>query len=321
MHDHRFHRTAFQNAADRAEAASSPVLERQMMIKNLLFEYPQFQSVIGNVAKFHIPVEDTGLADIGVVGGVMGESRAGKSKILESYSRRFPSVVEDDIVTYPVVYIEARADWDSLEFARQIFRATGKQYVPRAGVAAMNTAVTLRLRDHRTTLLIVDDSHFIFDSKRTRKTNVSLIKEIVDAQFCNVLLAGLPSIETAVEHEAQLRGRGGFPRFDVKAFNTKTKAGRDNYRLFLHGIDQRLPFAESSDLASKAFSDELRRMSNGSVGLTMNVVRAAALMALNAGTRRVLGTHLRAAAEQRALLDRTRPGFGEEGEGGVDVYA
>ena len=137
---------------------------------------------------------------------LLGKSGAGKSSILKAYARKYPEVVEDCITKYPAVYIEARLDWDGPELARQIYGATGKPYVPKAGVSAMNTSIVKRLKDHGVQLLIIDEAQCLFESKRYRKSWVALLKAIVDADSTLLLLGGLSSAEIGVFDFWAIRG-------------------------------------------------------------------------------------------------------------------
>ena len=314
-----YHTQSFTTPDERRAAFALPIGERQKMIKWLLFPNKQFADVTKEVSEFHIPVTETGEVGTERVGVLLGESGAGKSSILKAYVRRFPEFIEDCVKKYPALYIEARADWDGLELARQIYGKTGQPYVPKAAISAMNTSIVKRLREHGTHLLIIDEAQCLFESKRSRKNYVSLLKAIVDADSTLVLLAGLPHMEEAMMQEHQLRRRGCVFMY-VRAFNPKSKVGKDNFRLFLRGIDIRLPFANPAGLSSPAIADELMDISQGLIGIAMNVIKAAALRALNSQTSAIQATHLRIAAVQMRLVDRKRAAFGVTDEDG-SLYA
>jgi hypothetical protein len=292
-----FHTTPFKTSEQRAAVAALPLEERQLMIKNLLFPYKQFNDVTEKVSRFNIPVEATGIMDTGRVGGLIGDTRAGKSRILQAYASKYPPIEVNGIVHFPVIYLEVRPEWDASEFARQIFRATGKKYVTNMKTTIVNSNAIYRVVEYGVKFIIIDDAHFIFSaSAKRRESYESLIKSILDKNCCNILLAGLKSVAEGVDGNKQVKGRGGFPIFRVRPFNMKTKIGRDNFRLFLAGIDDRMPFPQSSELASTRFQADFLKISGGSVGNVMNVIQDAALKALNAGTARILDYHLRAAA-------------------------
>lgn len=77
----------------------------------------------------------------------------------------------------------------------------------------------------------------------------------------------------------------------------------------MNGIDRRLPFRLSSDLASPRNALHFYELSGGSIGRVMNVVRDAANRAINDGSARIMDEHLQAAAASRARVGATLSPF------------
>lgn len=296
-----FHTTEFSTPDERLAASQLPPTVRQMMVTNLLVPYAQYARVKKFVSQFHRPVDD-GTHGTGWIGGVIGESRAGKSFIMQSYAADWMPVEGPNGYDFPVAYLEARAEWDMLEFGRQIYHATGATAIPRMSTAALNTKSAHRLRQFKVQLVIIDDAHFLFAaSDRKRTAFVSLIQHIADQRSCNVLLAGLPSVEVAMKGNPQLLNRGGFPHHSVLEFDSRTPDEREKFRIFLHGVDQRLPFSKPSDLAQKSYIADFLAVSGGSIGKVMNIIVSAGHMAINEGQSCILPKHLRKATEVRLL--------------------
>lgn len=301
-----FHTEAFETDEARLTAANLPAATRQAMIKNVLYPYEKFVQISDKIMKFHRPVEG-GEADTGWIAGLLGEYRSGKTFILQNFARQFPPRLTDSGFEHDVVYVQARQDWDSLELGKQIYMMTGVPSVPRLTIASMNSKAARRLIECKTKLLIIDDAHCLFAAPGKRRiVYASLIKYLVDqANACNVLLAGPASIEAPMDADLQMKGRGGFPRFRIEGFDPTTAEGRKRFRIFLHGVDQRLPFRQLSDLASKRYLPDLLEMTDGSLGLAMNIVIAAGYDAINDGTACIMPHHLRAAAEDRMPSGKT----------------
>lgn len=301
-----FHTKAFLTEDERQCASSLPAAARQAMIKNVLYPYDKFVEISQKIMKFHRPV-DGGEPDTGWIAGLLGEYRSGKTFILQNFARQFPPRLTDNGFEYDVVYIQARQDWDSLELGKQIYMMTGVPAVPRLTIASMNSKAARRLIECKTKLLIIDDAHCLFGAAGKRRTvYASLIKYLVDqANACNVLLAGPSTIEAPMEGDLQMKGRGGFPRFKIEGFDPLTAEGRNRFRLFLHGVDERLPFRQPSQLASKRYLPDLLEMTDGSLGLAMNIIIAAGYDAINDGAACIMPHHLRAASEDRLPSGKT----------------
>lgn len=307
-----FHTTPFLTAEDRVAASQLPPAERQAMVKNVLFPYEQFLAVTQQVEKFHRPVKG-GAADTGWMAGLIGEYRSGKTFILQNFARQYPPILTEKGFEQEVIYLQARLDWDSLELGRQIYQATGAPTVPRLSTSTLNTQATRRIIDCNVKLVIVDDAHCLLGTAGRRRTVfVSLIKYLLDqVNACNVLLVGPSIVERSMESDLQMIGRGGFPRFRLEGFDIKTKEGRNQFRIFLHGVDQRLPFRELSQLADKRYLSDLIEISDGSLGMVMNIVIAAGYEAINENTGCIMREHLMQAAKDRLPSGKTYKPFGQ----------
>jgi hypothetical protein len=297
-----FHYTQFLTDADRLAASLLPPGERQQMVTDLVVESSQFNRLTAHVARFHRHV-DGGVSGPGWVGGMLGESRAGKSTVLQAYAQTFPAVLGEHGWTVPVLYIEARDDWDLLEFGRQIYFETAASSIPRLSTASVNTQAARRIALFGIELLIIDDAHRLFAKVRKTPTYVSLLTAIANARKCNILLAGLPSIRDSVESIPHLKNRGGFPHDTAYDFDAKVPDDREQFRVFLEGVDRRLPFLRKSGLSRKAYVADFLLVSDGKIGNAMNIVIDAAFMAINQKRNCIMASHLRAAA-----LDRMKEG-------------
>lgn len=296
----RFHTAKFDTQEERAAAAALSPAERQWMVENLLFEYALFTSVSDGIKRFHRPV-DGGTHGCGAIGGVLGESRSGKSYICQYYKAGFPVHVAEEGERYPVIYLEARADWTPHHTAEQIFMKTGAKSVPSMKTAALITAACRRLLKAGTELVIFDDAHFLLLESKGWALSCfrSLVKGIADLRSCNVLLAGLPGLQAFIEAESQLCGRGDFPHWHVQPLRWDIDTEREQFTLLLHGIARRLPFQQLSDFADPEVVADFYHTSGGVIGRVMNIICDAALRAINDQAGCVMAHHLTAAATLR----------------------
>ncbi|OJG00183.1 TniB family NTP-binding protein [Pararhizobium antarcticum] len=293
-----FHRTQFLTDEQRRAASELSPAARQAMVTNLVVPSSQFKRLTERVARFHRPVDD-GIAGPGWVGGLLGDSRAGKSTILQSYASKFSAVLGENGYIVPVLYIEARDDWDLLEFGRQIYLETAASSIPRLSTASVNTQAARRVALFGVELLIIDDAHRLFAKMRKTPYYVSLLTAIANAKNCNILLAGLPSIRESVELIPHLKNRGGFPHDTAYDFDADIPDDREQFRVFLEGVDRRLPFLRKSGLSSKSYVADFLHVSRGSIGNVMNIVIDAAYMAINEKRNCIMPSHLRTAALER----------------------
>ncbi|MBX5168785.1 AAA family ATPase [Rhizobium sp. NZLR1b] len=311
-----FHITAFKTDEERRAAASLSVTERQKMITNLIVPHRRFKNGLEFVRdRFHRPV-DGGNHAAGWIGGVIGEARTGKSFLVQYYASKNPPVFGERGWRIPVAYLEAREDWDRIEFARQIFTATGASTIPRMTIASMNSTVTRRLRQMETELLIIDDAHFLFQVSRFRSSShASLLQHIANQKQCNILLVGLPNVKEAIVANDQLYGRGQFPSFTMKEFDHGKPSGRSRLKIFLADVDARLPFPSLSNLHKEEYLHDFITFGGGSVGkIVMNLIIPAGYMAINRGSPFITREFLRIAAEDRLPSGQTLVPFRDREE-------
>lgn len=294
----RFHKAKFATREERAAAARLPAVERQWMVDNLLFEYPLFKKVTSDLSAFHRPVKG-GSHGCRMVGGVLGESRSGKSFICKHYAAGFPPRDGARGEVHPVLYLEARSDWTAQHMAEQLFLATGAKSIPSDKTSAMITKSCKRIVNAETELVIIDDAHFLLMEAKGQALGrfKSFIKAIADLETCNIVLSGLPRLYNAVEGENQLHGRGGFPHWDVKALDWNLQEEKEQFALLLDGIDRRLPFRSSSSLAAHVV--DFHHATDGMIGRVMNIVKDAAYRAINDDTACILDVHLWEAQKPR----------------------
>lgn len=308
-----FHTHKFEGLEDRVIASQLPPAQRQTMLKNVLYPYDDFVIATEKIRQFHRPVMG-GEPNTGWIGGLLGEYRSGKTFILQNFARQFQPKVTDEGFEHEVIYIQARQDWDALEMGKQVYIATGFPALPRLTVSSQNSKVAKRIIEAKVKLVIIDDAHYLFETAGRRSAAyVSLIKYLVDqVNACSALLAGPPRIEVPIQNDKQLSGRGGFPKFHIEGFDITSRYGRDKFRTFLHGVDERLPFRTLSDLASKKYLPDLLELTDGSLGFAMNIVIAAGFQAINDETACIMPEHLRKAAQDRVPTGKVYAPFAME---------
>ena len=171
----------------------------------------------------------------------------------------------------------------------------------------MITAALRRLLKTGTELVIIDDAHFLLlEAKGQRLAGFkSIVKAIADLRSCNVLLAGLEGLQPLVENDGQLSGRGDFPHWQMLPLRWEIEDEQEQFVLLLHGIDERLPFKNLSNLAAADIVADFYHATGGIIGRVMNLIQAAALRAINDQTSCIMDYHLEAAAKPRMKAGET----------------
>lgn len=287
-----FHDTRL-SAAGRADAALMPAADRQRLIEMLLVRYPRHRAMTKFIARFHRPV-DNGTHDRGHIGALLGATRSGKSWVLRDYVSAFPSTEGNGIVRRPVIYIELMNDMAAHDVACKSFTSLGYASIPKVKTDALMAMVIDALPDHSVELIVLDDVDNALHSHRTGYAGkiLAFIKGILDKDCCNVLCAGRPELYTSLAAAGQIKGRGGLQQSVLEPYRWQVQDEREQVRLLLDEIDERLPFAEKSGLANPDLAAHLYAVSGGVVGEIMNYIRPAAFEAINDRAGRIERDHL-----------------------------
>lgn len=291
--DSMFHDQPFLTDEERRSVASLPHGERQILIERLLYKYPGFKTGEAFVKEHNYPVVGSDRHGRGVLGGLLGRSRTGKSMICRYYAESIRPEITEHGESYPIVYIPASTEMTPTTAAERIFHETGARAIPRVSGPSMIRQAVLRLQRMGTKFVIIDDAQFLFFQRhRNHETQFqSLIKQMLDLVAFNVLLVGDVELRKYVRGVPYLEGRGGFPYYELKPL-PDDEEGIEHTRLLLDGIDSRLPFLSRSDLGRAEWAYDFHRYSDGVLGLMMNLIRRAAYRAMSQGTGCILREHL-----------------------------
>jgi Bacterial TniB protein len=292
--------------AERRSAAGLPPSERQRLIKTLLVRYPRYKEMAKFIAKFHVPV-DGGTPDYGNIGALLGATRSGKSWVLKDYGVSFPSVPGDGAIARPVVRVEIRNDMAAHDVVSLFFKELGYVSVPKIKTEAMIDMIIDALPHHSVELVVFDDVDNALRSNRSGYASkiLGFIKGLLDAGCCNVLCAGRPALYETLAAAEQIKGRGGLQKKVLEPYRWHVDAERDQIRLLLDEIDDRLPFADKTGFAEPDLAAHFYAVSGGLIGQVMNYVRPAAYAAMNERAGRVERKHLVEAAKQLMPVDAT----------------
>ncbi len=282
-----FHETPFTTPEARLAASRLANRKRQWMIDNLLHRYETFDAGWKLLERVHRPVLD-GDVGRGTFGAIYGDTRVGKTSIIDAYRANHPSTVDEDGEIYPIVRITATAGMTPSTLSDEFYFQTGSR------AQATKTSQFIRDRNaidrlvmHRTELVIVDDVQFLLFNRRRDempKFN-SFLRTLIDYKEFAVVFVGEPKVQEWVMSHPDISSRSyteeHLDRYD------RSEGGRDSFQLLMGAIDDLLPFAEPSDLGEPDMADEMWAYSDGYLGRAMSMLRYACWTSINEGHRRV----------------------------------
>lgn len=298
------HKRAFNTAEERLAASQLSPSERQGMIENMVFEYPEFETMVEKIELFHQPVEG-GHSAVGFVGGLLGESRSGKTEVIRSFrSNHLPITVDGLGTQYPVAYVQCSDKMSKITLARDIYSATMASSIPsRMPQDSAKHFARTRVKNCGVKLLILDDAQMIFENRRDNTAGImGVMKELLDSRLCQILLVGTTDVYVGLKDFIHIYRRGGFPVQDMPVYDGSRDA-QLKYLGYLKGISKLLPFEQDSDLGRASYFNHFIEQTGGLKGSTSIIVIDAGRKALNERSPCIQPHHLHA-----ACFDRARPG-------------
>lgn len=276
----------------RQERAALAPDERQKIMKNLFVGHTNFTRATEAIARFHMPVNG-GVHDTGSLFVLAGVPRAGKSYVLQRYGRDFPAVNGENGIERPVLYVDLPVDCNKRGFVEALALALNAGCAAKTNVDDIFGNVLIELRRQKVQLLLLDETQEAFNAKKSAgaKAAKGFIRKILNLGTLNVVAAGLPDTYSLMAADEQLKGRGNLPYHMVHPYDWENKDHRGLFRLLCDSIDERLPFAEKSQLGSVQTAWRLHWVSDGVVGRLTDFIFPAACEALNLGEAHVTWTH------------------------------
>ncbi len=289
----KFHTVAFDTKEARRLASLLPDPEREDMVRDLLVPFAPYEEAVKFIQRRHRP-NPKGNHSRGRVIGLLGEIRAGKSYACQSYASSYPAEMWEAGKRHRVVYVPISGKPTVRSVTNTLQRAAGAHSVTYHNADDAKDASLNRLLRTEAELVIFDDAQFVLYS-RSAGDFFDLVKKIIDTGRMNVLLSGENSIKDYMDQNGHLLRRGSFPRHIVKPIQSNGKA----FANMLRSIDKRLPFERPSVLNNQAVIDDFWTISKGVIGLVMNIVADAAVMAIADGSKTLELHHLEREAEER----------------------
>jgi len=219
---------------------------------------------------------------------VVGESRTGKSRVLEEFTRAHPPVRDADGLTVPIVQVSVPALPTVIGLVELILDELGDP-VPSKGTESQKTRRARKLmKETRTVILALDEFQHFYDksTQRIQEIVADWLKVFVDKAQLGLVVAGLPSCLPVLRRNEQLRGRtlapAKLPRFDWTVAEE-----RNTFIDILVGLHKALPefdlpTPESDEMAFRFYCG-----SGGLIGYVTKLLRQAVWNALDADTKQI----------------------------------
>ena len=239
---------------------------------------------------------------------ILGVRGSGKTTECKRYAQGFPRKLNGDGFRIPVLYTSIPSPATTKSLPTKLLYSLGDAFWQKGN----NTVQTLRLcgllEDCGTELIILDEFHNFIDGKTDRAIlEVSnWLKDFLNELKKPLILAGLPYCDIVLQANDQLERRFTVrERLNPLGWNTTKQ--KETFKEFLKYVDQKLPFAERSNLGDEELAHRFFCATNGVIDFIMKLVRRSAEIAIDRNLRKLdLNVLARAYKDRLASMDPCR---------------
>lgn len=262
---------------------------------NRWIEYPLAQDILGKIDNlFKYEKGKSRISSILLVGA----SNNGKTTLLERFMELHPPydfVIDDNRpdtingeffesysgIGMPVLYTIAPSEPSETRLYNNILNQINVPYKAGDTVSKKQFLVERWFRLLQVEMLVIDEIHNILSGSVARQKQIlNAIKNLSNTLKIPIVLAGTKDSLRAVGSDDQISSRFR-PEYLTRWKMDKT------FVSLLATIMRFIPLQKESDILNKECASEILEASNGYIGEIINLIRTAAIYAINTGSERI----------------------------------
>jgi len=235
---------------------------------------------------------------------IIGESRTGKTRVLEHFESRYPQCRSEEGLCVPILHIKVHSKPTVKGLAEEMLHQIGDPLFDKGTENSKTIRLKKLIRGAGTKLIILDEfQHFIDQANRKVQHHVAdWLKILVDDTCVGLVVAGLPSSINVIQSNEQLARRFMAP-IELRRFDWGVSEEQVEFRQLLFSLQESLAPFDLPELDSEEMSFRMYLASGGLIGFVIKILRAATTLAIHTNTMSIdLGMLHK--AQQRAILDK-----------------
>lgn len=215
---------------------------------------------------------------------LVGESRTGKSRVLDEARFKHPKVRDAEGLMVPILHVKTPSKPTVKGLAELMLDAMGDPKFDKGTEIAKTRRLVKLMREARTRMVMIDEfQHFVDKGSLTVMHHVAdWLKTLVDDCKVALVVVGLPTCRAVLEQNEQLAGRFLSP-FEMPRFDWKDESQRDEFVAILQSLQDSLRHTfDMPDLTSPEMTFRCYCASGGLIGYIAKFLRQMVWNALDA---------------------------------------
>ncbi|MGF6725428.1 hypothetical protein P3T43_004806 [Paraburkholderia sp. GAS41] len=220
---------------------------------------------------------------------LIGETRTGKSRAMEEFSTRHPSIRNGEGLYIPILRVTTPAK-PTVKSLVELMLERMHDELSESGSENAKTRRLVKLMDEcGTQMVMIDEFHHFVDkgSHKVIHDVANWLKTLVDRIRCVLIVAGLPTCQAVLEQNEQLEGRFSAPVM-MPRFEWKIDEHREEFIAILSAFHESmsryfdLPELDNADMAFRCYC-----ATGGLMGYLTKFLRQVVWNALDSGKRKI----------------------------------
>lgn len=206
---------------------------------------------------------------------ILGESRTGKTRVLEECCRRRPPIRQPTGLIVPILRVKTPSKPSVKGLVELMLYALGDPLYEKGTENAKTIRLLKLMRLCKTVMVIIDEFQHFYDkvSHKVQHHVADWLKILVDDAGVALVVAGLPSCKAVIEQNEQLAGRFLAPLV-MPRFDWQLNESREEFIAILGAFHEALtPHFELPDLDSPEMAFRCYYATGGLIGYLTKFLR------------------------------------------------
>lgn len=206
---------------------------------------------------------------------ILGESRTGKTRVLEECCRRRPPIRQPTGLIVPILRVKTPSKPSVKGLVELMLYALGDPLYEKGTENAKTLRLRKLMRECKTVMVIIDEFQHFYDkvSHKVQHHVADWLKILVDDTGVALVVAGLPSCKAVIEQNEQLAGRFLAP-LEMPRFDWQHSESRDEFIAVLGAFHEALtPYFELPALDGPEMAFRCYYATGGLIGYLTKFLR------------------------------------------------